>query len=110
MLAKTADLRNSKAWFFFIEVPLLVAAWAVVTDWSLHYDSGGLFAVFGQFMAVLATIIMMMAGASILLISFLFPVILMVARSENRWAVAIMTFLERRFPARFDGSRFKRPT
>jgi len=104
------NLMRTKSWFFFIEVPLAVSVWAVVTDWSLHYESGGLFAVFGQFMAVLATIVMMMAGASILLTAFLLPLFMVIGRSENRWAVATMTYLERKFPARFDGSRHNRPT
>ena len=101
--------RGTLGAFFLIEAPFYLSLWAIVRNWSFHFD-GGWYVVIGHFLAVFATIEMIMFGVILVVMTVGTPLLFMLARMDNIWARTITQWIDRKFPPKFDGSRFKRPT
>lgn len=75
-----------------------IALWAVVCDWELLMTSGGWFAVLGQLMAVIATIVLMtvmvLLGIALVLLPFIaYAAVVSGGRNPNLAITALPRYL-----------------
>ncbi len=102
--------RNTIGLFLLLDVPICLSVWTIVRNWSYHFVDGSWYVVIGHFMAVFATLEIIMFGVTLSVISFVTAVLFLLVRMKNIWAQAIVQWIEKKFPTEYDGSRFKRPT